>query len=281
VDRYLIKKEAELSPAFAGLTIDAALLAIVWLLWLLSDSYQRVVRRRQDERLSLSSLLTTGSVANGSSSGGSSAGALGDYEPLASGPDNGGRYFRAQQRLFDSSPLVPGTDPMEVEFEKLTLTLRPSKKVVLAGASGALRRGTLTAVLGPSGAGKSSLLAALACRAGTAEVGGTVRIDGVPDSLEKHAGVVGFVPQDDIMYAQLTVEENLTYAARLRLPAQAGKHSIAGRVDITLRALGLHECRHDKAGRVSGGQRKRCNVGLELVSGIRLLLADEPTSGNI
>jgi ABC-type multidrug transport system ATPase subunit len=96
--------------------------------------------------------------------------------------------------------------------------------------------------------------------------------------------VTGYVPQDDILYAALSVEENFIFAARFRLPAGTSEAQRRVHVDNTLISLGLENVRRDIVGGevqrgLSGGQRKRVSIGVELVAAPRLLLLDEPTSG--
>ena len=134
-------------------------------------------------------------------------------------------------------------------------------------------------VLGPSGAGKSLMLGTLSST--MAPTTGTVEFDDghpVKDNLEYYRGKIGIVTQDDIVYNDLTVQENLCFAAEIRLPdlphAERGK-----RVDFALEAVGLTEHRAKRVGVLSGGQRKRVSVAIELLLQPRLLLLDEPTSG--
>ena len=102
--------------------------------------------------------------------------------------------------------------------------------------------------MGASGAGKSSLLSALAGRAPYGEVSGTVYINGKCRRLELYRRVTGFVPQDDILYATLSVEENLMFAARYRLPASTSEAERRAHVENALVSLGLEEVRRDIVG---------------------------------
>ena len=138
---------------------------------------------------------------------------------------------------------------------------------------------SLLAVIGPSGAGKSTLLAALV---GTrpADVG-DVRYAGrslYADYPElRHR--IALVPQDDVLHTQLTVAEALTYAARLRFSADTTAADRQRRVAEVLAELGLTEQAHQRITQLSGGQRKRTSVALELLTKPSLLFLDEPTSG--
>lgn len=144
--------------------------------------------------------------------------------------------------------------------------------------------GDLIALMGPSGAGKTTLLHVLT--GALAPSRGQVRVNGRPlgavfDSLR---GSIGYVPQDDIVHAELTVREAVTYSARMRLPADYAQPEIEARVTRTLRELGLLDVAHLRIGKpeakvLSGGQRKRVNIAMELVTDPVLLFLDEPTSG--
>ncbi|WP_040837962.1 FHA domain-containing protein [Nocardia brevicatena] len=140
-------------------------------------------------------------------------------------------------------------------------------------------RGTLTALIGPSGAGKSTL-SRLA--AGTTQPsGGVVTFEGRNLHAEYEAlrSRIGMVPQDDVLHRQLTVRQALGYAAQLRLPPDTTKVDRQQVIDGVLRELSLTEHANTRVDRLSGGQRKRASVALELLTGPSLLILDEPTSG--
>ena len=173
---------------------------------------------------------------------------------------------------------------MDVEFHQLGLRLHSNGMQVLAGVTGSCRKGRITAVMGPSGAGKTTFMNTLAGRAAYGRTTGEILINGKLDSVHNYSPWVGFVPQDDIMLRELTVFENLAFYAELRLPPameQAEKDRI---VSSVIDVLGLSHIAHSPIGDettrgISGGQRKRVNVGMELVSWPSLLFLDEPTSG--
>jgi len=143
--------------------------------------------------------------------------------------------------------------------------------------------GKLIGLMGASGSGKSTLLSVLNGSAPPSH--GTITVNGL-DIYEKKDwldGVIGYVPQDDFLIEELTVYENLFFAAQLTF----GQHTEAQSDDLvnkTLRSLGLSEIKDLKVGSVldktiSGGQRKRLNIGLELLRKPTILFVDEPTSG--
>lgn len=141
-----------------------------------------------------------------------------------------------------------------------------------------VKEGELVGVLGPSGSGKSTLLLALSGFRPAGE--GKVTFDGkdLYESFEDLKTQIGFVPQDDIVPTALKVERVLGYAAELRLPEEPVEARKA-RVDRVIAKLGLGERRNVRVSSLSGGQRKRVNVGVELLNEPTILFADEPTSG--
>ena len=150
--------------------------------------------------------------------------------------------------------------------------------------SGSIDASELVAVMGPSGAGKSTFMNVLCGRAFYGEVTGEIRINGKVDRMENHRDLMGFVPQDDIVHEDLTVKENLIYAANLRLPTSTTRKEKLALVEATLKMLQIYHVRHSIVGSVSkrgisGGQRKRVNIGMELVAKPAALFLDEPTSG--
>jgi ABC-type multidrug transport system ATPase subunit/ABC-type multidrug transport system permease subunit len=144
-----------------------------------------------------------------------------------------------------------------------------------------LRSGQLVAVMGGSGTGKSTLLSLLN---GTIPPdSGSITLNGRDISDPKVKDLIGFVPQDDLLIEELTVYENLMFTARLCF-ADLSMEEISARVDTILRELGLESTKHLKVGSpihkyISGGQRKRLNIALELIREPAVLFLDEPTSG--
>jgi ABC-type multidrug transport system ATPase subunit len=159
------------------------------------------------------------------------------------------------------------------------LTRQGDNGPILNRAGFVAEPGQFIGILGPSGAGKTTLLDALSGLRPAES--GKVRFD--QTDLYKNLGqlrsLFGYVPQDDIVHSDLTVTEALTFAARLRLPAGTPRPEIVKLVDHTIASLGLADRVNLKIGRLSGGQRKRVSVGVELLSRPPLLFLDEPTSG--
>lgn len=145
------------------------------------------------------------------------------------------------------------------------------------------RGGKLIGIMGGSGSGKSTLLSVL--NGSEKPSSGRVLINGIDIHVhpEKIEGVIGFIPQDDLLMEELTVFENLYYAARLCF-GQYTKEQLGTLTEKVLQNLGLAEIRDLKVGSslnktISGGQRKRLNIGLELLREPYVLFVDEPTSG--
>jgi ABC-type multidrug transport system ATPase subunit/pSer/pThr/pTyr-binding forkhead associated (FHA) protein len=158
------------------------------------------------------------------------------------------------------------------------------KKVLLDNVAFKALPGDMIALMGPSGAGKTTLL--LTLNGYLPPTSGVVRINGedlynIYDTLR---GSIGYVPQDDIVHPELTVWEAVRYSAKFRLPPDYTEDEIDRRVEQTIKELGLEGVKNLQIGKpekkiLSGGQRKRVNIALELVTDPVILFLDEPTSG--
>ncbi|WP_428978079.1 ATP-binding cassette domain-containing protein [Mycobacterium bohemicum] len=152
-------------------------------------------------------------------------------------------------------------------------------KTLLERISLTARPGTLTAIIGGSGAGKTTLSRLIAGYA--TPTAGAVTFEG-HDIHAEYASLrsrIGMVPQDDVVHRQLTVNQALGYAAELRLPPDTSQADRAQVVAEVLDELGLTPHADTRVDKLSGGQRKRASVALELLTGPSLLILDEPTSG--
>ena len=170
------------------------------------------------------------------------------------------------------------------EFSGMGLTLRGGK-TILSGVSGSFHHSRIAAIMGPSGAGKSTFLNVIMGKAKEmGRVSGTIKANGreiTPGDLQ---GIVGLVPQEDIVHEDLTVRENLVFNARLRLSKTKTVKEQMLIVEDVINVLQLRHVQHQVVGNaekrgISGGQRKRVNIGWELVSKPSVLFMDEPTSG--
>ncbi|XP_009412322.2 ABC transporter G family member 22-like isoform X2 [Musa acuminata AAA Group] len=158
-----------------------------------------------------------------------------------------------------------------------------TEKDILNGITGSASPGELLALMGPSGSGKTTLLSLLGGRIRGNLVEGTITYNDEPytKSLKRR---IGFVTQDDVLFAHLTVRETLTYAALLRLPNKMSRQQKEERAMDVIYELGLERCQDTMIGGsfvrgVSGGERKRVSIGNEIIINPSLLLLDEPTSG--
>jgi len=154
-----------------------------------------------------------------------------------------------------------------------------NNKTLLDNISLGAHPGTLTAVIGPSGAGKSTFARLVAGY--THPTTGTVTFEGhnVHAEYASLRSRIGMVPQDDVVHGQLTVQQALMYAAELRLPPDTSNADRAQVVARVLEELEMTQHLHTRVDKLSGGQRKRASVALELLTGPSLLILDEPTSG--
>lgn len=209
-------------------------------------------------------------------------------------------------------------DPrMDIEFQALGLKLHGDGHRVLNGVTGKFTSGRVAAIMGPSGVGKTTFLNTLCGRATYGEMTGKVRaiyrlsisaprtlgvyatlivcpsvafpaqvlINKREDKIRNYTHLVGLVPQDDVMHPWLSVKENLWIYAKLRQRRDRSRRAtVEAKVNQIMQRLGLYAQRHSIIGDarnrgISGGQRKRVNVAMELVLDPSVLLLDEPTSG--
>ncbi len=171
---------------------------------------------------------------------------------------------------------------VHIEVDTLSRRIRvPGRREVtlLDAVSFALAPAELVAIVGPSGAGKTTLLEAIAGIA--APTAGSVRFDGT--DLYTNPGtfrsVLGYVPQDDIIHTDLSLQRMLRYAARLRLPSSTTPADIDDAVRDALDAVGLTPYGDVRVASLSGGQRKRASIAVELLTDPQVFFLDEPTSG--
>ncbi|KAH9331064.1 hypothetical protein KI387_003172 [Taxus chinensis] len=156
-------------------------------------------------------------------------------------------------------------------------------QTVLQGLTGYAEPGNLMALMGPSGSGKSTLLDALAGRlAANAFQTGSIKLNGRKQKLS--FGTAAYVTQDDTLIGTLTVRETIAYSARLRLPDKMPWSEKTTLVESTLVEMGLQECADTPIGNwhlrgISGGEKRRVSIALEILMRPRLLFLDEPTSG--
>ncbi|XP_015253972.1 PREDICTED: ATP-binding cassette sub-family G member 2-like [Cyprinodon variegatus] len=159
---------------------------------------------------------------------------------------------------------------------------KATTKDILIDLNGLMKPG-LNAIMGATGSGKSSFLDVLAARKDPAGLSGEVLIDGAPQPPNFKC-LSGYVVQDDLVMGTLTVRENFTFSAALRLPSSISQKEKEQRVEKLIQELGLGRVANSRVGTqlirgISGGERKRTNIGMELIIDPSVLFLDEPTTG--
>lgn len=228
-----------------------------------SAVHAELVRTKRGIRLrdlsSATSTLLNGSVTTG---------AL-----LTDGDEIGIGHFRF--RFADEALQEITTDESTTLRARRIALHTADQRSLLAHTSLDVRAGELVAIIGPSGSGKSTLLR---CLAGvTTPTEGRVMLGG--DDVALRRPEIGYVPQSDTVHDLLSPREGLRYAAALRLPDDTSEADLEGAVERALHEVGLQTRGDVRVGSLSGGERKRVAVALELISRPSLLLLDEPTTG--
>ncbi|KAF4808228.1 ABC transporter G family member 25 [Colletotrichum siamense] len=187
------------------------------------------------------------------------------------------KFVESMRRATDATNLG-----LSFSYTDLSFQPKKSKKMILQNVTGSIDRGTLTAVMGGSGAGKSTFVNVLMGK--TKHTGGMVAVNNSPDKLKRYKKLIGYVPQDDIVLPELTVYENIIHSAKIRLPRTWSTEDIEAHVTSVIDCLELSHVRNSLVGTVgrpviSGGQRKRVSIGMELASAPMAIFLDEPTSG--
>ncbi|MEA5566507.1 ATP-binding cassette domain-containing protein [Anabaena sp. UHCC 0399] len=164
----------------------------------------------------------------------------------------------------------------QIRLDACDLVIQDKDKRRLDDISVAIEPGQFVALVGGSGAGKSTLMRTLLGIEQTTQ--GVVYLNGenLRNNFHLYRIHIGYVPQDDIIHKELTVEEVLTYAAKLRLPPDI---DVVNVVEKTLQDVEMSHRRQAKVSQLSGGQRKRVSIGVELLADPKLFFLDEPTSG--
>ncbi|EGD81253.1 ATP-binding cassette transporter G2 [Salpingoeca rosetta] len=183
--------------------------------------------------------------------------------------------------------------PTVLQFSDVTYEVDVTKgehkgvKQILKGLNGEVKPGQVLAIMGASGAGKTTLLNMLAGRlsaAGHGRSGGSILVNGQKRNFNTFRQISAYVLQQDCFFPTLTVRETITLSAMLRLPVHMSREAKLAQVDGVIAELGLTKCADTYVGNelirgVSGGEKKRLNVGTELVTNPSLLFLDEPTTG--
>ncbi|KAJ4714475.1 ABC transporter G family member 11-like [Melia azedarach] len=194
-----------------------------------------------------------------------------------------------------SSSVAAGTSKAEnsgvfVTWKELSVMVSSGKKLengrhkaILEGLTGYAEPGNVLAIMGPSGCGKSTLLDALAGRlSSNTQQTGEILINGHKKTLA--FGTSAYVTQDDTLMTTLTVKEAVYYSAQLQLPDSMSRSEKKERAEMTIREMGLQDCMNTRIGGwsvrgLSGGQKRRVSICIEILTRPKLLFLDEPTSG--
>jgi ABC-type multidrug transport system ATPase subunit/ABC-type multidrug transport system permease subunit len=191
--------------------------------------------------------------------------------------------------------------PVQLQWTDIKYSVKKAKKGckkqeaktinILQGLTGVVEPGNTLAIMGPSGSGKTTLMNIFACRI-PKKHGGEVLVNGVKADLQIMRRIAGYVPQEDILTGSQTVREALLFYANLKNPTTITLKEKEKRVDKIIEELGLKKVAKSFIGYVgedalnsglrrglSGGERKRLSIGLQLVSNPSLLFLDEPTTG--
>uniref|UniRef100_A0A0A9Y0I9 Protein scarlet n=2 Tax=Lygus hesperus TaxID=30085 RepID=A0A0A9Y0I9_LYGHE len=153
-----------------------------------------------------------------------------------------------------------------------------SRLKLLHNVSGLAKAGTLCAIMGPSGSGKTTLLAALSQRS-TGILQGDIELNGRPIDKNLMIRMSGFVPQQDLSFKTLTVNEHLHFMASLRMDQRVSQLQIKRIIESLCNELNLLNCRRTRLGQLSGGEMKRVSLAVQMLPDPPVLLCDEPTTG--
>ncbi|KAK0805696.1 hypothetical protein LTR91_007309 [Friedmanniomyces endolithicus] len=186
------------------------------------------------------------------------------------------RFIRSMSKTIETNSIG-----LSFDFENLSFETRGGKKI-LQDITGTMPRGSCWGVMGGSGAGKSTFVNVLMGK--MSATSGSIKINGWSKDMHKYKKLIGYVPQDDVLFPELTVRENILHSARIRLPASWRDKAIQDHVDSLIACLQLTHVQHSRVGDarapvISGGQRKRVNIGMELAAAPMAIFLDEPTSG--
>ncbi|XP_026470958.1 ATP-binding cassette sub-family G member 1-like [Ctenocephalides felis] len=176
---------------------------------------------------------------------------------------------------------LTGRHTVDMDFENLTYSVsdrKQGRRNILKGVSGSFRAGEVTAVLGPSGAGKTTLVNILSGLI-TSGSTGCIRTNGVAREMKRFRKMSSYIMQDDLLQPRLTVRESMEIAVELKLGHSVDEKDKAAVVHEVTSSLGLKSCMNTRSENLSGGQRKRLSVALELVSNPPVIFLDEPTTG--
>ncbi|KAI4086556.1 MAG: hypothetical protein LQ344_007459 [Seirophora lacunosa] len=201
-----------------------------------------------------------------------------------------GKEDLTAQSLDERLRVTVSLENYSLDIEKREWTLKKSMKSILKPFNTVFEPGVLNVIMGPSGSGKTSLLNLMADRlddslATSYKTTGNMKFNNTIPSAEVVKSMCSYVCQDDdALLARLTVRENLHFAAGLRLPTHLSKIEKRQRAESVLLKLGLKDCADNLVGDhlvkgISGGEKRRVTIAIQILTDPRILLLDEPTSG--
>ncbi|CAN6686268.1 unnamed protein product [Malus baccata var. baccata] len=205
--------------------------------------------------------------------------------PRAGGGGGGGAGVQNNHhaKILEEGVLLTWEDLWVTVVSKKNNSIGSSSRSILQGLTGYAKPGELLAIMGPSGCGKSTLLDALGGRLNSnTRQTGKILINGHKQALTY--GTSAYVTQDDTLMTTLTVKEAVYYSAQLQLPDSMTKSEKKERAEVTIREMGLQDAMNTRIGGwgvkgLSGGQKRRVSICIELLTRPKLLFLDEPTSG--
>lgn len=204
-------------------------------------------------------------------------------ERVQSSPITAGSHIQVGNvcLLFDGHQVVEESSKLQVAIDVQHLFFRPPglNYDLITDVTFQIQPGQFVAVVGTSGAGKSTMMSILSAQ--VAPTGGRVLFNAQEafSHIDLYRPLMGFVPQDDVVHRDLEVEAALRYAAKLRLPLDTSEAELQRRLDTVLATVELTHRRANRISTLSGGERKRASIAVELLTEPSLFFLDEPTSG--